>query len=110
MRSCDRVRDLPNYALQIAQHCVVGKAKDSISLFLQKLLAHGVVLAPKVVDVAAHLNDKMAFKAGKVDNEAAQGMLTAKLGACHVAVAQTLPKSGLGLCRFVAHLLRIGPE
>jgi hypothetical protein len=98
--------DIASDALNVSENALVREAKDAQLERLQVLLSIRVLVSSSLVDAAIHLDDQPGFLAVEVDNEASDGVLSAKPQTVELFVAQSLPKQIFGRRWFVAHLLR----
>jgi hypothetical protein len=113
--SCPNVRGDPfEDAVDIATHVLIREAQHTQTLLLKERLPHKVVIPRVLMDVTVYLNHQQSLAGVEIDDEAVDGVLSAKLSASKATIAEMLPQRVLSSRRLGAHLpsqrLHVGPE
>ena len=96
MRVYQRFSDLLHDRGGIGQHVIVPEAQNSVTLLQKKLSPPLIRICLRDVLTAIELHDKLPFRATKIGNVPAYGMLTTKFCPVHLPGPQPGPE--LTLC------------
>ena len=84
----DKVMNVIKHALLFAHEIRIRSAHDGQSLCAQKSIMRCIMRARKTVRVAIKFNDQLCISAKKIDDVWANGLLAAKMHACHLMIAK----------------------
>jgi hypothetical protein len=99
----ERFGNLHEHEFGVADNCVVGKPKDSVTGGGERLVTRAVIFDLVSVNVSVELDHESRLVATKIGDVASKRTLTAKLGSAQLAGSEATPQPPFWAGRFATH-------